>query len=121
MVSYGSSPPFEVLYADPPVEEPSTGVLADTCFRQVEFAGVLRGTDSPTEARRLVDFLISEDFQAEVALNLFVFPVNPNVELDPVFTDFAVVPDSPATLDPELIAANRERWIESWTEIVLRG
>ena len=59
VVSYGSSPPFEVLYSDPPVDEPSTGVLADTCFRQVEFAGVLRGTDSPDEAREFVDFLIA--------------------------------------------------------------
>jgi thiamine transport system substrate-binding protein len=120
VVSYGSSPPFEVLFADPPVDEPSTGVLAETCFRQVEFAGVLRGTDAPDEAQRFVDFLISEAFQSQVALNLFVFPVNRNVELDPVFDDFAVVPADPATLDPELIAANRERWIEEWTGTVLR-
>ncbi len=100
--------------------EPPTGVLEETCFRQVEFAGVLRGTDSPDEARRLVDFLISDVFQSEIALNLFVFPVNQDVELDPVFTDFAVVPENPATLDPELIASNREHWIEVWTDTVLR-
>lgn len=120
VVSYGSSPPVEVLYADPPVSEPTTGVLADTCFRQVEFAGILRGTDAPEEARELVDFLISERFQTEIALNLFVFPVNPDVQLDPVFTDFAVIPDAPATLDPELITEHREDWIETWTDIVLR-
>ena len=120
VVSYGSSPPFEVLYSDPPVDEPTTGVLAETCFRQVEFAGVLRGTDSPDEAREFVDFLISQDFQSQVAHNLFVFPVNVGVELDPVFSEFAVVPDEPYTLDPELIAQNREDWIEIWTDTVLR-
>lgn len=120
VVSYGSSPPFEVLYADPPIDEPTTGVLADTCFRQVEFAGVLRGTDAPAEARELVDFLISNEFQTEIPLNLFVWPVNTTVALDPVFTDFAVVPEEPATLDPELIAQHREDWIETWTETVLR-
>lgn len=120
VVSYGSSPPVEVIFSDPPVDEPTTGVLADTCFRQVEFAGVLRGTDSPGEARQLVDFLISSDFQSEVALTLFVYPTNREVTLPQLFTDFAVVPDDPAALDPDVIATNRESWIETWTDTVLR-
>ncbi len=60
VVSYGSSPPAEVIFADPPRDDAPTGVIEDTCFRQVEFAGVLRGTDSPEAARQLVDFLVSE-------------------------------------------------------------
>ena len=64
VVSYGSSPPFEVLYATEPMTEAPTGVVADTCFRQVEFAGVLRGTDNPDGARKLIDFLVSERYPA---------------------------------------------------------
>jgi thiamine transport system substrate-binding protein len=118
VVSYGSSPPFEVLFAAAPLETAPTGVVASTCFRQVEFAGVLRGTDQPDAAEQLVDFLISERFQREVALNLFVFPVNADVELDPVFTQYATIPDEPLTLAPEVIDANRADWIDRWTEIV---
>ncbi len=118
VVSYGSSPPLEVLYADEPIDAPSTGVVTDTCFRQVEFAGVLAGTEQPEAARRLIDFLVSEQFQVEVPLNLFVFPVNPAAELDPVFVEYATIPESPLSLDPSEIAANREAWIERWTEIV---
>ncbi len=120
VVSYGSSPPAEVLFADPPVDEAPTAVVVDTCFRQVEFAGVLRGTDAPDEARRLVDFLISEDFQSEVALNLFVYPANRNVDLPAEFTDFSVVADDPYSIDPATIDANRDDWIETWTDTVLR-
>jgi thiamine transport system substrate-binding protein len=120
VVSYGSSPPAEVLFADPPVDEAPTAVVVDTCFRQVEFAGVLRGTDAPDEARRLVDFLIGEQFQSEVALNLFVYPANTNVDLPAEFTDFSVVAEDPYTLDPETIDANRDAWIETWTDAVLR-
>jgi thiamine transport system substrate-binding protein len=120
VVSYGSSPPAEVLFADPPVDEPPTAVVVETCFRQVEFAGVLRGTDAPDEARRLVDFLISEDFQSEVALNLFVYPANTNVDLPAEFTDFSVVADDPYSIDPATIDANRDDWIEAWTDAVLR-
>ena len=117
VVSYGSSPPFEVLYAAEPLDAAPTAVVEPTCFRQVEFAGVLRGTDQPDAARQLVDFLISERFQREVALNLFVFPVNPDVELDPVFTQYATIPAEPLTLAPEVIDANRADWIDRWTEI----
>ncbi len=118
VLSYGSSPPFEVLYATEPLGEAPTGVVEATCFRQIEFAGVLRGTDAPTGARQLVDFLVSERFQREVALNLFVFPVNQDVVLEPVFVEFAAIPDKPLTLDPAMIEQNRSDWIDRWTTVV---
>lgn len=117
VVSYGSSPPYEVLF-DPSATEAPTGVITDTCYRQVEFAGVLRGTDSPTAARLLVDFLVSPDFQRHVATDLYVFPVRSDVELDPVFVEYAVIPDSPAELEPALIDAERAAWTERWLAIV---
>jgi thiamine transport system substrate-binding protein len=120
VVSYGSSPPAEVLFADPPVTEAPTGVVVETCFRQVEFAGVLRGTDAPDEARRLVDFFLSEDFQAEIALNLFVYPANSAVGLPPEFTDYSVIAEDPYTLPPTTIDEHRDTWIETWTDAVLR-
>jgi thiamine transport system substrate-binding protein len=119
VVSYGSSPPAEVLFADPPRTDAPTGVIEDTCFRQVEFAGVLRGTDAPDAARELVDFLISDAFQQELALNVFVYPTNQAVELPQEFIDFAVVPDTSRTLDPTVIDAERSTWINEWTELVL--
>lgn len=120
VVSYGSSPPAEVIFADPPIDAPTTGVVADTCFRQVEFAAVLAGTDSPDEARQLVDWMIGADFQNELASNLFVYPANETVELPTVIEEFSVVPDSPYTLSPEEITADREEWIEVWTDTVQR-
>ena len=119
VVSYGSSPPAEVIFADPPRDDAPTGVIEDTCFRQIEFAGVLRGTDAPDEARLLVDFLVSERFQSELALNLFEYPANREVELPQEFVDFAVVPDASRTLDPAVIDAERSTWIDEWTELVL--
>jgi thiamine transport system substrate-binding protein len=118
VVSYGSSPPFEVLFAEEPLDQAPTGVVEATCFRQVEFAGVLRGTDAPDAARALVDFLVSERFQREIPMNLFVFPVDQAVELDPAFVDFAAIPAAPLSLDPAEIDANREEWIDRWTTVV---
>ncbi len=120
VVSYGSSPSAEVIFADPPRTDAPTAVVESTCFRQVEFAGVLRGTEHETEARKLVDFLISPSFQNELPLNLFVYPARIDATLPVEFTDFAVVPSSTLTIDPEDIAANRQQWQDEWTTIVLR-
>lgn len=117
VVSYGSSPPFEVLFAAEPLDTAPTGVVASTCFRQVEFAGVLRGTQAPQAARRLVDFLIGQRFQREVPLNLFVFPVNQDVELADEFVRYATIPERPLALDPAQIESNRSDWIDRWTAV----
>lgn len=120
VVSYGSSPPAEVVFADPPRDDAPTGVSAGTCFRQIEYAGVLRGTAHPSEAAQLMTFLLSEQFQKELPLTLFVYPANPATPLPDVFTKFAVVPADPFVIDPATIAANREQWQDQWNEIVLR-
>ena len=81
---------------------------------------MLRGSDHPTEAAQLVQFLTGERFQRELPLTLFVYPVNQGVALPDVFTQFAVVPADPFTVDPAAIAAHREEWQDRWNEIVLR-
>jgi thiamine transport system substrate-binding protein len=119
VVSYASSPPAEVLFADPPIDEAITGVIDEGCYGQIEFAGVLAGTGNEEAAGRLIDYMLSPAFQAQVPLTWFVFPANQTVPLPAEFVDYTVVPASPNRLDPALVEENRERWIEEWTEIVL--
>lgn len=120
VVSYGSSPPAEVIFADPPRTDAPTAVIADSCFRQVEFAGILRGTPRPAEAQELLEFLISPEFQAELPLTMFVFPANTTVALPEVFVEHAVIPADPLGVDADVIRRGRADWIEAWTTVVLR-
>lgn len=120
VVSYGSSPAAEVYYADPRPGVAPTAVLPDTCFRQVEFAGVLRGARNPEGARRLVTFMLTEEFQRAVPLSMWVFPARRGTPLPEVFRQFALAPTRSLRLPPAEIAANRDRWIDRWTETVLR-
>lgn len=120
VVSYASSPPAEVIFADPPVDRAPTGVIDATCYRQVEAAGILRGTEHEAEAGLLIDFLLSPAFQEDVPLSMFVFPVHPDAELPAEFTEHAVTPADVFELPPEVIDANREDWISTWTDVVLR-
>ncbi|MEI8239030.1 MAG: thiamine ABC transporter substrate-binding protein [Actinomycetota bacterium] len=120
VVSYATSPPAEVVFANPPRTEAPTGVATSTCFHQVEYAGVLAGTAHPVEANKLVLFFTGADFQAALPLSLFVDPIDPNVGLPDVFKKFAAVPNNPYTIDPALITKNRKQWQDQWTQIVLR-
>jgi thiamine transport system substrate-binding protein len=122
VVSYGSSPPFEVIFAEEPMEEPPTSAVVNdgSCFRQIEFVGILKGSNNRSLAEKWVDFMLSKEFQEDIPLKMFVFPVNENAELDETFLKYLAIPEQPVYLDPELIAANREEWLQAWTEIVLR-
>jgi thiamine transport system substrate-binding protein len=119
VVSYGSSPPAEVLYAEKPIDTPPTAVIESTCFRQTEYVGALRGTRNPNVAAQLISYLLGVPFQESMPLSLFVFPVNKNATLPDLFTKFAVAPKNPLTLDPTDIEKNRDAWLNSWREIIL--
>ena len=121
VVSYSTSPPAEIVYAEEPKpERPSTSVMADGCYRQVEFAGVLRGAQDPEAARAVVDWLVSPEVQADIPLSMFVFPARDGVALPEVFERFVVRPVDPAELPAADIAERRDTWIDEWTQIVLR-
>jgi len=121
VVSYSSSPPFEVINAQTPISEPPTAVIAsdDACFRQVEFVGILKGTQKRDLAEKWIDFMLSITFQEDMPLQMYVFPVNPNAKLNDTFSKYLVVPGKPAQISPDSIAANREKWIQEWSTVVL--
>lgn len=122
VVSYSSSPPFEMIFAETPLDEPPTGSVVGpgSCFRQIEFAGILKGTPNRDLAEAWIDFMLSPTFQEDMPMQMAVFPVNPDAKLDEAFAQYLQTPEQPATLAPELIASQRETWIQAWTEVVLR-
>ena len=122
VVSYASSPPVEVLFAEESFEEaPTAAITADeSCFRQIEFVGILKGTPNRDLAEAWIDFMLGQTFQEDIPLNMFVFPANQNAQLPEVFVEFAAIPENPAQVSYDAIEENREAWIEAWTETVLR-
>jgi thiamine transport system substrate-binding protein len=121
VVSYASSPPAEVIFANPPISEAPTASIVgpDMCFRQIEFVGILQGTKHLELAKKFVDFMLSVPFQEDMPLKMFVYPVNTNAKVPAAFVQYTQVPDRPAQLSPEEIAQNRDNWIAEWTQAVL--
>ena len=115
VVSYASSPSAEVYFGELSVSP--TGVMTNGCFRQIEYAGILRGTEHELAAAELIDFLLSVQVQEDIPLNMFVYPVNEEATLPKVFADHTTFPDDSVVMEPGTIEDNREQWIREWTEI----
>lgn len=116
VVSYASSPPYEVPEG---ADVAPTAALLDTCYRQVEYAGVIAGAANPDGARAVVDWLLSPEVQAAIPESMYVYPVDGSVALPESWARFAPVAPEPFEVDPAAIAANRDAWIEAWTATVV--
>jgi thiamine transport system substrate-binding protein len=117
VLSYDSSPAFTVPKGS---DESTTSALLDTCFRQVEYAGVLEGADNPEGGRALLEFLLSDEVQAALPESMYVFPVSDDVTLPEDWARHAAQPTSPHELDPAEVAENREAWLEEWRDLTTR-
>lgn len=122
VVSYASSPAAEVFYAKQKPTTAPTGVVIEnqSAFRQIEFAGILKNSANTDLAKKAMDFLLSQKFQEDIPLQMFVFPANTKAKLPGVFLKHAKITDAPASLPAENINRNRDRWIREWTEKLLR-
>ncbi|WP_405882778.1 thiamine ABC transporter substrate-binding protein [Streptomyces sp. NBC_01136] len=120
VVSYASSPPAEVVYGDPKPQTAPTGVANGTCFRQIEYAGLLSNAKNTKGGKALLDFLITKEFQDDMPLNMFVYPVREAAQVPQVFLKFGPQAKDPETMAPAKIADNRDQWVRSWTSLVLK-
>jgi thiamine transport system substrate-binding protein len=120
VVSYASSPPVEVLYAEPRPTEAPTGVATGTCFRQIEFAGLLEGAKNEAGGKALLDFLIGKQFQEDLPLKMFVNPAVEDTKLPEVYAEFGAKVDKPLTVEPKKIADKREQWVKTWSSLVIK-
>lgn len=120
VVSYASSPPVEVLGKKPEPKQAPTGVATGTCFRQIEFGGLLTGAKNEKGGKALLDFLLSRKFQEDMPLQMFVNPVRKDAAVPALFTKYGATIGKPATVAPETITAHREQWIKQWSSLVLK-
>ena len=114
VLSYASSPPFTIPEGG---RRPTTSALLDTCFRQVEYAGVLDGARNPGGAEALVDFLTQPAFQRALPDSMYVFPVDDRVPLPPLWARWAKPAPHPVEVAPEVIARSRDAWLRTWSDL----
>jgi thiamine transport system substrate-binding protein len=116
VLSYASSPPSTIPEAG---GDATTGALLDTCFRQTEYAGVLTGAKNPAGAEKLIDFLLSQEVQADIPGSMYMYPVSTAVQIPADWQKFAPLAPAPFDVAPEEITANREAWLAQWSQVVI--
>ena len=120
VVSYASSPPAEVIYADPKPTTAPTGTSYGTCFRQIEYAGLLSNARNTKGGKAFIDFLLTKEFQEDMPLNMYVYPVREGARVPAEFEKYGKQAPHPETMAPTKIAADRDQWVKSWTSLVLK-
>lgn len=116
VLSYASSPPETIPKGG---GKATTGALLDTCFRQTEYAGVLAGAKNPAGAEKLVDFLLSDEVQADIPGSMYMYPVSTAVEIPADWKSSAPLSSAPFDVAPGDITANREKWLATWSQTVI--
>ena len=115
VLSYASSPAFEV--GDDGIAP--TSALLDTCFRQVEYAGVLAGAENPDGAEAVIEWLLSDAVQESLPDSMYVYPVSSAVDIPQAWATHAMLADEPWELDASTIDINRNDYIREWTSVVI--
>ena len=116
VLSYSSSPPYTVPKGG---TAPTTGALLDTCFRQVEYAGVLAGAKNPVGAAAFVNFLLSDEVQADIPGSMYMYPVSTSVTVPADWAQWAPLAAHPFEVPAADIAAHRADWLQQWSATVL--
>ena len=99
---------------------PTTSALLDTCFRQVEYAGVLTGSKHAASMRKFIAFMSGKDFQAALPEQMYVYPADKTVALPADWKQFAPVSPKPYVVDPAEVTKNRSTWLREWRDLTSR-
>jgi thiamine transport system substrate-binding protein len=114
VVSYSSSPPDTIPEGG---TVPTTSALLGTCFRQVEYAGVLKGAENPEGMKKFIDFMSGKSFQAGLPDNMYVYPVDSTVALPAGWAKYAPVSPKPYVVSADDITAHRDQWLSEWGDL----
>lgn len=113
VLSYSSSPADEIGDDG----QSRTASINSECFRQIEYAGVLKNAKNPEGARAFIDFMLTNDFQKALPASDYVYPVDKNVKLPDSWAKFAPASESFVDVSKLDFDANRSRWQKQWSEI----
>ena len=121
MLSYATDPAYYVEYYNDTNYAASflkiDGDGNTTGYLQIEGMGMVKNCKHPGLARKFLEFALTEDFQKEIPLTNWMFPVNPNVSLPDCFR-YAVHPEEDLSIDPEILAENQDVWLDQWARAV---
>ncbi|WP_440764427.1 thiamine ABC transporter substrate-binding protein [Natronorubrum sp. DTA7] len=92
------------------------GFLNDQGYANPEGMAIFEGATSVDLAYEFLDFVLSNDAQAEIAERNVQFPAveNEYVDLDDEFDEYAYVPPEAVTVGYDDLRGNLDEWVDDW-------
>ncbi len=109
--------PIVLSYSSSPAFEENTASIDNGCFRQTEYAGLIRGGANADGAKKFLAYLLSDKFQKTIPDNMYVYPVSTTVSLPEVWATKAPAATNAIAVDSKTINANRSDWLKAWDAI----
>ncbi|WP_136688047.1 thiamine ABC transporter substrate-binding protein [Halorhabdus amylolytica] len=94
------------------------GFINDQGYANPEMMGLFADADAPELGREFMDFVLSPEAQAEIAVRNVQFPAVAGVDPGEAFSKYAYEPDEPVTFTYDELAGNVDGWIEDWAREV---
>jgi thiamine transport system substrate-binding protein len=117
VLSYTTSPAYHVEYEN--TTRYRAALFEEGNYLQIEGMGILKDAKNKTGARQFIDFILTADFQEEIPLTNWMFPVNPQVKLPESF-GYAPAPETVLSIDTFKIKENQKRWVDEWLKVIIK-
>ncbi|MCS7240479.1 MAG: thiamine ABC transporter substrate-binding protein [Candidatus Bipolaricaulota bacterium] len=87
-------------------------------YRQIEGMGIVSGTDEPELAHAFLNLVLSVEIQELIPTTQWMFPANARAKL-PAGYEYAVIPERPVFIDPQLVQEKLEEWLSLWQSLLI--
>jgi thiamine transport system substrate-binding protein len=112
-ISYGLDTAYEVMGSG--TNNTVTVVPDHQGYRQIEGAGLVKGAPHKELAKKFLDYILTDEFQAQV-YNNYMLPVVPGVEIDPIFAEHGVFATDHIEPTTEEVVENYDIWYDAWRD-----
>lgn len=102
-------------------ESGAASAVDGTCSQRTRYAGVLADTPRRTKAERVIDFLLSQQFQSALAEDFATYPTRENVALPDGWDDIAPQPSELDSLPADVTSMDTAELLSGWRQVTRRG
>ncbi len=118
VVSYTTSPPVHMIYDK--TDKYKSLIFNNEAYIQIEASGIIKNAKNRPIAEKIIDYIVSKEFQDKICEKQFMFPINPEAQIPEIFVQYAQKPVKTLILDSEIINNNIEKWLKDWENTMLK-
>ncbi|QQM30325.1 thiamine ABC transporter substrate binding subunit [Martelella lutilitoris] len=112
VLSYTTSPAYHQIAEE--TDRYKAADIEDGLYVQIEVAGMTEMAEDPALAKSFLEFVLTPGFQDAIPTHNWMMPVAQTSDPLPAAFQNAVMPDKTLQFAPDVVAENRQAWIDEW-------